>query len=202
MFHLHLSLFLDMALAFFMALVVAYIETTKPLSRQERVVVEIIASFVVGLSAGLIALEWPNSTCFSAIALGGVLNILQGFRIVFAIVEIMSRHTVAGSADLLEGMLFTGLIAYFLRFGQYTAAFIIQDPDETKFDQCQNGVSEWWYFLFVPVAALSWSGLFNPNYRDLPIMAWHGILAVGISQGLAKADVNPNINNFISSLVV
>ena len=71
---------LDIGLAFLMALVVAYIETTKPLSRQERVVVEIIAGFVVGLSAGLIALQWPNSTCFGAIALGAVLNILQGFR--------------------------------------------------------------------------------------------------------------------------
>ena len=114
----------------------------------------------------------------------------------------MSRHTVAGSSDLLEGMLFTGLIAYFLRFGQYMAAYIIQDPDETKFDQCQHGVSEWWYFILVPLAALSWSGLFNPNYRDLPVMCFHGTLAVAISRGLAKADVNVNINNFVSSLVV
>ena len=93
-----------MALAFAMALVVAYIETTKAVSRQEIVVVQIVASFVVGLSAGLIALSFPGTACFGAIALGGVLNILQGFRIVFAVVEIMSRHTVAGSADLIEGM--------------------------------------------------------------------------------------------------
>lgn len=185
-----------------MALVVAYIETTQPLSRQEIVVVQIVASFVVGLSAGLIALKFPNSTCFAAIALGGVLNILQGFRIVFAVVEIMSRHTVAGSADLLEGMLFTGLIASFLRFGQYTAAEMIQDASETKFDQCQNGVSEWWYFLFVPLAALSWSGLFNPHYRDLPVMCFHGTLAVGINRALAMAGVDANVNNFVSSLVV
>ena len=191
-----------MALAFVMALIVAYIETTKPISKQEIVVVQIVASFVVGLSSALIALTFPNDTCFTAIALGGVLNILQGFRIVFAVVEIMSRHTVAGGADLLEGMLFTGLIAYFLRFGQYMAAFIVQDPINTKFGQCQHGINPWWYFLLVPVAAVSWSGLFNPRYRDLPVMCLHGSLAVGISRGLAMAEINTNISIFVSSLVV
>ena len=69
---------------------------------------------------------------------------LQGFRIVFSLVEIMSRHTVAGSADLLEDMLFSGWIAYNLRFGQCMMAVILQNADETKFEQCQNGVDEWW----------------------------------------------------------
>ena len=40
----------------------------------------------------------------------------------------MSRHTVAGGADLLEGILFTGLIAYFLQTGQSIAVIIMASP--------------------------------------------------------------------------
>ena len=52
------------------------------------------------------------------------------------------------------------------------------------------------------MAALSWSGLFNPHYRDLGIMCFHGTLAVGMNRVLSMAGTNPNINNFVLSLVV
>jgi uncharacterized membrane protein YjjP (DUF1212 family) len=47
-------------------------------------------------------------------AIAGVVDILHGFRIVHAIIELMSRHTVVRGADFLEGAFCTGLIAYFL----------------------------------------------------------------------------------------
>ena len=40
-----------------------------------------------------------------ALAIGGVLDILQGFRVVYAVIEAMSKHTVAGGADLMEDVL-------------------------------------------------------------------------------------------------
>lgn len=193
---------MDMLVAAFLSMIVALIGRAKSATKQERIVMEIVASFVVGLSAGLIALTWPRQMCFSAMALGGVLDIFQGFRIVYAVIEIMSRHTVAGGADLLEGILFTGLIAYFLRFGQYVAASLLGNADRTKFVACENGVNPWWYLVLVPIAALSWSGLFNPNHRDLPVMALHGILAYGVNFCMSLWGVDDNLNNFLSSLVV
>jgi uncharacterized membrane protein YjjB (DUF3815 family) len=198
----HLYLISDMLVAGFLAVFVAYFQSANKLSKQERIVFEIVASFVVGLTAGLLALAWPDHFCFGAMALSGVLDILQGFRVVYAIIEIMSKHTVAGGADLLEGMLFTGLIAYFLRFGQYTAARAMGDPDSTNFVECKNGINQWWYFLFLPIAAFSWSGLFNPNYVDLPLMGLHGILAYTVNWGLAQAGVDEHLNHFVASLSV
>jgi len=99
-------------------------------------------------------------------AISGVLDLLQGFRVVYSIIEIMSRHTVTGGADFLEGVFFTTLIAYFLRFGQYVALEIMGTPEDEEYTQCDRGVSEWWYFLFVPLGALCWSGLFNPHYIE------------------------------------
>ena len=93
----------DMFVAALLSMLVALVGTVKSTSKQERLVMEIVASFIVGLMAGLIALRFPGTTCFSAMALGGILDIFQGFRIVYAVIEIMSRHTVAGAADLMEG---------------------------------------------------------------------------------------------------
>ena len=191
----------DMGIAGVLAIMVAYFESSPVLTRQERIVFEIVASFAVGLTAGLIALTWPNETCFGAMAVAGVLDILQGFRIVYAIIEIMSKHTVAGGADLLEGILFTGLIAYFLKIGQYAAAQILGDSPKI-FLGCSHGIDKLWYFLFLPLAAVSWSGIFMPNYNDLPLMGLHGVLAYGVNWGLSRTHQNANFNNFISSLCV
>ena len=48
------------------------------LTREERLVFEAVASFVVGIIAGIVSVVWPDHACFEAIALAGVLDILQG----------------------------------------------------------------------------------------------------------------------------
>jgi uncharacterized membrane protein YjjP (DUF1212 family) len=191
----------DMLVAGVLAIVVAFIGSS-PLSKQERIIIEVIASFVVGLVAGLIALKWPDDTCFGAMAIAGVLDILQGFRVVYAIIEVMSKHTVTGGANFLEGLLYTGLIAYFLKFGQYIAMYTMGDSRDAEFLQCSHGINELYYLLFVPLAAVSWSGLFMPNYRDLPLMAFHGILAYVVNWSMARASLNEDFNNFVASASV
>ena len=170
-----------------------------------RIALEVIASFVVGLFAGLIALKWPEHTCFGAMSLSGVLGILHGFKIVFAIMEIMSRHTVTGGADLLEGILFTGLIAYFLQSGQYVAVLIMGDPDALVDNlSCDHSINDWWYLLLVPLAAMSWSGLFHPStLSELLLMGFHGTLGFTVSWAISRASFNPgNLHNFAASVAV
>jgi hypothetical protein len=81
-------------------------------------------------------------------AIASIRDLLQGFHVVYAIIEIMSKHTVVREADLIEGVLFTGLIAYFLRFGQYVAvvassAMGDEDaPTTTKFATCTHLIEE------------------------------------------------------------
>ena len=114
----------------------------------------------------------------------------------------MSRNTVCGGANLLEGVLFTGLIAYFLQFGQYCAAVLMDKEGDSSFLPCSNGINEYWYLLFVPLAALSWSGLFTPTYRQLPWMCYHGCLAFGVNYALVKAGANDHVNNFVSASAI
>ena len=113
----------------------------------------------------------------------------------------MSRHAVAGGADFMEGLFFTALIAYFLRFGQYAAVHIVGNPEDDQFLKCENGINRIWYFFFVPLAAISWSGLFNPYKLDLPVMAAHGILGYIVSWQFYKGPLS-QLNNFVAAATV
>lgn len=194
----------DVLLSGFLGVLVGFIKSSSVFTLQERLLVEVVASFCVGIAAGLISLQWPDSTCFGAMALSGVLDILHGFRIVFAIIEIMSKQTISGGADFLEGILFTGLISFFLEFGQYIAASIMGDAGLTADElDCSHEISEWWYLLLVPVAAISWSGLFNPRFEDLPVMGFHGVLGFAVSWAISRTSVSAgSLNNFIAALAV
>lgn len=191
----------DMLVAGCLAAFIAWIAESSILTKQEKIVYESVASFIVGLVSGVIALTWPAHTCFGAMAISGVLDILQGFRVVYAIIELMSKHTVTGGADFLEGILFTGLIAYFLQIGQYCAT-VVMGKVGSEFSTCSSGIDPYWYLLLVPLASLSWSGLFTPRKRDLVPMMLHGCLAYGVNYGLSRTSAGTNVNNFVSACAI
>jgi uncharacterized membrane protein YjjB (DUF3815 family) len=136
------------------------------------------------------------------LAISGVLDLLQGSRVVYAIIEIMSRHTVSGGADLIEGLLFTTLITYFLQFGSLTSALILGDGSSQEFTQCNHGVDQRWYFLFVPLACLSWAIIFTPCHRDLPGMTFHGILGFATNYVLNAMGASMDLNYFVSATLI
>ena len=171
----------DMLVAGLLAIVVGYIGRSQALAFEERVLTEVVASFVVGLTAGYLSLKWPNRFCFGAIAVAATLDILQGFKVVYAVIEVMSKNVVAGTSRMLEGLLFTGLIANNLRFGLATAWRLFSGLDLPKdvsvFLLSTHGIRKVWYLLLLPLASIGWSGLFRPSYVDLPLMMFHGMLA-------------------------
>ena len=194
----------DMIAASFLALIVALFKVTSLISIPERIALEVIASFLVGLTAAVVDFH-ISETCFGAMALAGVLDILHGFKVVFAVMEIMSRHTVAGVANFAEGILFTFVITYSLKSGQVVASVIFGSKAIASTDlDCDAGISEWWYLLLVPISAISWSGLFSPsNSVELFFMGLHGCLGFVVSWAASHADASSmNLNNFLASLSV
>ena len=91
----------DMLVAGAMAVTISLATTSKRLSFEEQVLSDVAASFVVGLSAGLLAIKWPHRFCFGAIALGSVMDYMQGFKVVFAVIEVMSRRNFKGPGSKL-----------------------------------------------------------------------------------------------------
>jgi uncharacterized membrane protein YjjP (DUF1212 family) len=174
----------DMALAAGLTILVGSISKIKALAFEERVLTEVAASFIVGLTAGIACIVKPQTFSFSAVAIPALLDLLQGFKVVYAVIEVLSKNIVAGAPRILEGLLFTGLIVYNMKFGMNTALRLMlgsNHPSPADFapflTTTGTGIAKIWYTLLLPLASLSWSGLFLPSYVDLPIMAAHGMLA-------------------------
>ncbi len=66
--------FPDMLVSGALALAVNKIGTSQALAYEERVLTEAASSFFVGICAGLLALKWPNTFCFGAIAVSSVME--------------------------------------------------------------------------------------------------------------------------------
>ena len=191
----------DILVSGLLGALVATTQWTSAWRRHERPLYEIVMAGIVGLITGLIVIKWPNDLCFGAIGVASLIDLFQGFRIVFAVLQLMSHLSLSGTADLVEALLFTALIAYFLRFGQYIAAAIESDIDY-KFPSCSNAIPQTWYLLLVPISACSWSVLFLPKYRDIPAMTAHGIIAFAVSWGLDKSTNIGTFNSFFGAMVV
>jgi uncharacterized membrane protein YjjB (DUF3815 family) len=194
----------DMLIAGALAIIVALAQGSA-VWKHERVIFEVIISFVIGLAAGLISLPWPERTCFGAIAaVGAVVDILQGFKIVYSIMELMSKHTLAGGADFMEAFLFTGLIASFLKLGQFLATSILGGDTniEIAATQCHQPIDEIWYILILPITSLAWAFLFMPRISDLIGMALHGILSFTVYYGVQKASDEALLSTFLGALCV
>jgi uncharacterized membrane protein YjjP (DUF1212 family) len=172
--------------------------------KHERFIFEVIISLMVGLSAGIISQTFPNRTCFGAMAVGSIVDILQGFKIVYAIMELMSRHTLAGGADFLEAFLFTGLIASFLKFGQVIATSIMggEEAIDLAATQCKLPIGEYWYFVLLPISTVMWAYSFMPQRSDLASMALHGILSYSVYYGMDKATGHLTLSTFVAALSV
>jgi hypothetical protein len=174
----------DMIVSGILAVAVNCIGSAGDLSFEERILAQVLSCILVGLVAGALALKWPTMFSFGAIAVSGVLDLLQGFKVVFAVIEVMSKNIVTGTSRLLEGVLFTGLISYSIKFGldmAFRLVFGLNQPVPTDMSYMlkESGAAisqKLWPFM-LPFAATAWSGLFRPSNRDLPLMAFHGILA-------------------------
>ena len=173
----------DMIVAGVLAVLVAKLDQFTHTSwwRDERMLTEVLASVCVGCLAGLLALQWPAQFSFGAIAIPATMEIMQGFKVVYSAIEVLSKNIVSGSSRCFESILITGLISYSLRFGLNLAHQILRRSWSIQgcagMLQATNPISSVYFPLLLPISAVAWSGLFRPLPQDLPIMAFHGILA-------------------------
>ncbi|KAG7365902.1 putative threonine/serine exporter [Nitzschia inconspicua] len=174
----------DMLVSGALAVVVAYLGTMISKAQfafEERMLMEMVSSIVVGVVAGLLSLRWPSTFSFGAIAVASIMDYLQGFKVVYAVIEVMSKNIVAGTSRLLEGIMFTGLVSYSLKFGLDLAFRILGKASSAENYAAMliagDGINPAYFTLILPFAALGWSGLFRPSPVDLPLMAFHGVLS-------------------------
>lgn len=178
--------FPDMLVSGALALAVNKIGTSQALAYEERVLTEVASSFFVGICAGLLALKWPNTFCFGAIAVSSVMDLMQGFKVSYGVIETMSKNIVTGAARIFEGILLTGVVSYSIKFGLDFASRLLSGHTlpPTSYSNMlvsAHGISIKWFPLILPLTTTAWSTLFWPECKDLPLMSLHGILAFSLN---------------------
>jgi len=68
--------------------------------------------------------------------------------------------------------------------------------------QCREPIDEIWYLLVVPIARCAWAALFRPRYKDIPVMAAHGVLAYAVYWLINHHTKNTALSNFAAAVVV
>ena len=175
--------FPDMLVAGVLAVMAGSIANSRTLALEERIPTEMVASFAAGVIAGLLSLKWPHIFCFGAMAVASLLELFQGYKILYAVTEILSQKIATGTARMVESILVTGLISYSIRFGLIVAFRLMYGlsaplpKDVTPFLRSFNAIGKIWYPLVLPLAVVGWSGLFWPRFADLPMMMFHGMMA-------------------------
>jgi len=199
----------DMLLSGGLAAVVAFMfQTNTRLWKNQRMIFEVIVSFIVGLASGMITIKLPETTCFSAIALASMIDYLRGFGIVFSIMEVMSKNKMSGSSDFIEAVLFSFLISISILFGLNTAQRIMgldeldgaNTSDGTDYMDCGQPLPQLWFLLILPMASMGWAAGFKPAYGDLPLMTAHGVLAFIVSWAVESATGDGFVGSFVAAL--
>ena len=196
---------LDMLIAGLLAgLVAAVFQLNKGLWRNKRMIFEVIVGFVVGLTAGLISIAWPTDLCFHAIAIPSMIDYLRGFGIAFAVMEVMGKDTMSGSADFIEAVVFSFLISASIIFGLFVAESVmrIDDSHSKEYMDCVLPVDELWYILILPIASVGWAGFFRPRYSDLPLMAFHAVLTFAVNWAIDNKTENSFLSSFVAAFTV
>ncbi|RKP10189.1 hypothetical protein THASP1DRAFT_13167 [Thamnocephalis sphaerospora] len=125
---------------------------------------EVSSSVVVALIAAVL----HRHVCFWAVALSAVIIPLPGLTLTLAVMELASRNIVSGAVRLFYALMIALLIGYGLMLG-VDIWHIFEDFNASLEFSCAS-ISPWWYFLLLPVLAISFNVHLQAAPRQWPIV--------------------------------
>ncbi|KAJ1677044.1 pheromone-regulated protein prm10, partial [Spiromyces aspiralis] len=164
--------------------------------------------------SGFIATALQRWVCYGSITLAGTVVILPGLLMTTGVIELSSRHLVAGTVRLFYALLLAVIIAFGLFFGNqfYVQVFEghhggVGQLDWVNSVQIENchGLSEWWIFFTLPAAVTSICVLVNIHWRHFfSVNLLAGCMYAAnwvIGSYLGMPDLAPTIASFVLGLL-
>ncbi|KAG0175481.1 hypothetical protein DFQ28_000098 [Apophysomyces sp. BC1034] len=109
---------------------------------------DVTACIVIGFLA---TAAGHSQICFVPTAFGAVVMLLPGWAMTSAIIELASRNLISGIIRLVYALLYSYILAYGLTTGQGLYLTIDKSIGLYNPSDCATNVSQWWYFLLVPM---------------------------------------------------
>ncbi|KAI9307476.1 hypothetical protein BJ944DRAFT_157988 [Cunninghamella echinulata] len=160
---------------------------------------------------GFIAVGIGNfGYCFTPVAFASFVIILPGYSMTVGLVEIVSRQLVSGVVRMVYAILYAFLLGYGITFG--ASIYNAIDPTilEGQKDTCQRAFtsgtcvtteSSWYYFLTVPLFAISYCGYLKASPSRWPFMIVISAIGFVVNWALSCQVAYPGAPNQVIQVV-
>ncbi|KAI1325162.1 hypothetical protein F5Y16DRAFT_378521 [Xylariaceae sp. FL0255] len=178
--------FIDMPVIFMMGSLLGFLQlVVAPMSRTYNTVFEVSAAILLSfISRALASIRGGDLFCFSALTQGSIAMILPGWMVLSSALELQSKAIVPGSIRLVYSIIYSAFLAYGITVG--TTLYGAIDNNAVTSTTCQNPLSSYWNFLFVPLYLFFVTFTVQAKLTQMPAM-------------IAIAMVGYTVNFFTSS---
>ncbi|MCJ1398134.1 hypothetical protein MMC11_001331 [Xylographa trunciseda] len=160
----------DMPMAFLLGCLLGYMKVIlSPKSDLYSNIFEISAAVATSFFArALGSIRGGDVFCFSALAQSAIALILPGYIVLCGALELQSRNIVAGSVRMVYALIYSLFLGFGITIG--TAFYGGIDRNATSATTCQNPISGYWKFSFVPPFTVCLIVINQGNWRQMPVM--------------------------------
>ncbi|KAF1806387.1 hypothetical protein FB192DRAFT_1350263 [Mucor lusitanicus] len=164
----------DMGFGLLLGLIVAvgFLHVSKRVTRFGSIF-DVLLSAIVGFIASSVSARFPTTTsCFYALSVGGVVTLLPGYTTLISILEIAAGEVASGTLRLTTTLIYSLMIGFGLAIGASCHKIMFPSLALVSADtqQCENDISAWYHFLFVPLFALANLIILKGHPRKFPVI--------------------------------
>ncbi|KAJ1951567.1 pheromone-regulated protein prm10 [Linderina macrospora] len=170
---------------------------------------EVSSAFIVGFIASLM----QDKICFGTVSFAGICQLLPGLGLTLSIIEMASKNMISGTVRFVYNMCQCFLLGYGISVGS-TLGTRVRGLQNNPIDSvvasmnglgnCGEGLNKYWWFLFLPMLAITFNISISAHWRQQPAMVMAGAVGYTASYfaGYSKAltDITPAIGAFAMGL--
>ena len=109
-----------------------------------------------------------NLFCFSALAQSSIALILPGYMVLCGSLELQSKSMVAGSVRMVYAIIYSLFLGFGITIG--TVMYGLMDPNATSATTCQNPITSYYKWPFVPAFTLCLCIINQAKWKQMPVM--------------------------------
>ncbi|KAI0452220.1 hypothetical protein F5B21DRAFT_352693 [Xylaria acuta] len=161
---------IDLPIIFALGTLLGFLQlVVAPRSRTYNTVFEVSAAILFSfLARAFGSIRGGNLFCFSAITQGSIALILPGWLVLSSALELHSKAMVPGAIRLVYAIIYSLFLVYGITVG--TALYGAIDSNAVTETTCQNPLSPYWNFLFVPLYIFFITFTVQAKWTQMPVM--------------------------------
>lgn len=196
---------IDLPIIFFLGCILGVLQlVVAPASDLYANVFEVSAAVITSFLSRAFGSIWNGDSrlfCFSALAQSSIALILPGYIVLSASLELQSKSIVAGSVRMVYAIIYSLFLGFGITIG--TAIYGLMDGAASSETTCVDPLPSKWYFIFVPIFALSLIVIHQAKWKQAPVMLVIALVGYVVNFFSARRFVgNTQVSNTLGALAI